>query len=626
MQAIILAAGMGTRLKALTAHNTKCMVEVNGVTLIERMLGQLDTLGLSRIVLVVGYEADKLKNYLATLNVSTPIVFVENPIYGTTNNIYSLALAKDYLVAEDSLLLESDLIFDDSVLHALVEDPRPSLALVDTYESWMDGTVVMLGQNDTIKDFIEKRKFRFEDISSYYKTVNIYKFDREFSEHVYVPFLDAYVSALGKNAYYEQVLRIITLAEDPSIRAKRLDGQLWYEIDDLQDLDIAASMFAEPARRIEALQERYGGYWRYPKLVDFCYLVNPCFPPQRLIDEMKASFERLVTQYPSGMSVNALLAAKSFGVSPSCIVVGNGAAELIKSLMESEVGNQDVTKKIGVVRPTFEEYPHRIKPEKLCAFVPSAADFSFTVDELCAFFEERDIEDLVIVNPDNPTGHYLSHSELIRLLAWAETRKKGSVRLIVDESFVDFADEKNASLIDEGFLQAHPSCVVIKSISKSYGVPGLRLGVLASGDKALIARLKNDLSIWNINSLAEFYLQIEEKYHGDYQAALDEFRSIRAEFVSGLKRIEGLAPLPTQANYVMIELCGSRGPCDSISATQLTQNLFEGYGLFIKDLTNKLQDLRPEEVARRRQFVRVSIRGRADNERLLRALEQELMS
>uniref|UniRef100_UPI002597D912 phosphocholine cytidylyltransferase family protein n=1 Tax=uncultured Varibaculum sp. TaxID=413896 RepID=UPI002597D912 len=209
MQALILAAGMGSRLKDLTANNTKCMVKVNGVTMIERMLHQLDAKALSKIVIVTGYEGQKLIDYISTLDISTPIEFVDNPIYDQTNNIYSLWLAKDKLLEEDTLLLESDLIFEDRVLDDLLEDPRKTLALVDKYESWMDGTVVKLDEDDNISAFVPGKKFVYRDIYSYYKTVNIYKFSKEFSTTHYVPFLDAYTQALGCNEYYEQVLRVI---------------------------------------------------------------------------------------------------------------------------------------------------------------------------------------------------------------------------------------------------------------------------------------------------------------------------------------------------------------------------------------------------------------------------------
>ena len=373
MQAIILAAGMGKRLKELTQNNTKCMVRVNGVTLIDRMLHQIENLHLSRIVIVVGYEGQKLIDYIGTLGIQTPIVYINNPIYDKTNNIYSLALAKECLLQDDTLLFESDLIFEDSVLEALVNDPRKTLALVDKYESWMDGTCVKLGNDDTIEAFVPGKKFEFSEIKNYYKTVNLYKFSKHFSETYYVPFLDAYQVALGKNEYYEQVLRVITMLDEPEIKAKRLNGQRWYEIDDIQDLDIAESIFTpDENEKVRLLQVRYGGYWRYPKLLDFCYLVNPYFPPEKMKNEIQANFNTLLTEYPSGMRVNSLLAAKNFGVHQENIIVGNGAAELIKSLMGYLDG------KAGFIRPTFDEYPNRYDRKLSVDFIPNNADYSYT--------------------------------------------------------------------------------------------------------------------------------------------------------------------------------------------------------------------------------------------------------
>lgn len=603
MQGIILAAGMGKRLKELTQDNTKCMVKVNGVTLIDRMLHQLEALHLSRIVIVVGYQGQKLIDYIATLGIQTPICYVNNPIYDKTNNIYSLGLAKDYLLSEDTLLLESDIIFEDGVLRALVDDPRETLALVDKYEAWMDGTCIKVGEDDSITAFVPGRRFVFEDIPNYYKTVNIYKFSRHFSETHYVPFLIAYMSALGENEYYEQVLRVVTMLDDPEIKAKRLNGESWYEIDDVQDLDIAESMFCpDEDARVARMQARYGGYWRYPRLLDFCYLVNPYFPPQRLMDEMKASFERLLTQYPSGMQVNSLLAGKNFGVRQNHILVGNGAAELIKCLMERFTG------KVGFVRPTFEEYPNRYDKEKSVIFTPDNDDFSYTADDLMAFFAGKGLEALVLINPDNPSGNYLPHADVLRLAAWCTEQ---GIRLVVDESFVDFADEGNSTLIREDVIAEFPDLVVVKSISKSYGVPGVRLGLLFSGDEAMIAQMKKQVAIWNINSFGEFYMQIAEKYRKDYAAALVRLRETRARFLSDLSAIDGLRVIPSQANYVMVELT------NGMTAKALTRTLLLGDNLFIKDLTAKVK-------RGGKQYVRLAVRNAEDNERLLAALRKAL--
>lgn len=603
MQGIILAAGMGKRLKDLTQNNTKCMVKVNGVTLIERMLRQLDALGLARIVIVVGYEGKKLMDYVDSLAISTPICFVDNPIYDKTNNIYSLALAKEYLLEDDTLLLESDLIFEDSVLKVLMDDPRETLALVDKYESWMDGTCVKLGEDDSIEAFVPGKKFVFEDIPNYYKTVNIYKFGRHFSQTHYVPFLDAYSRALGNNEYYEQVLRVITMLDDPEIKAKKLDGESWYEIDDIQDLDIASSIFeTDGDSKLEALQRRYGGYWRYPRMLDFCYLVNPYFPPQKLMNEMKASFETLLTQYPSGMSVNSLLAAKNFGVHQEHILVGNGAAELIKCLMERLHG------KTGFIRPTFEEYPNRYDREESVIFTPQNENLAYTAEDLIAYFEGTGIETLVLVNPDNPTGNYIPKGEVLRLADWCKER---NIRLLVDESFVDFADEEDSTLIAEEIIGAYRNLVVMKSISKCYGVPGIRLGILVSADEQMIGEMKKEVAIWNINSFGEFYMQIEEKYKKDYAQALEKIRKVRRQYMEDLSKIDGLRVVPSQANYVMVELTGGK------TSREVTRELLVKHRMLIKDLSGKI-------IMDGRQFLRLAVRNQEDNDRLVEALKEIL--
>ena len=603
MQAIILAAGMGKRLKALTQNNTKCMVKVNGIPLVDRALAQLDELNLNRIVFVVGYEGRKLIEHVDGLSVGTPIEYVNNPVYDRTNNIYSLYLAKDVLAEDDTLLLESDIIFEDGMLRDLVDDPRPTLALVDKFESWMDGTVVRLDDDDRIVSFIPKKLFDFDDTPEYYKTVNIYKFSREFSVTHYIPFLEAYSTALGNNEYYEQVLRIITMLDDSELRARRVDGKTWYEIDDQQDLDIAESLFAaSDAEKLQLLQTRYGGYWRYPELLDFCYLVNPYYPPKRLIDEMKSMFVEVLTQYPSGMRVNSLLASRMFGVAQEHIVVGNGAAELIKSLMDRMTGN------VGFIRPTFEEYPNRYDPDRSVVFTPDNDDYSYTADDVMSFFSGKGLEALVLINPDNPSGNYLCKEDVVRLMQWASEQ---GLRLVYDESFSDFADEPDNSCISDDLLTEFPTAVVMKSISKSYGVPGLRLGVLASGDEELIADMKKDVAIWNINSFGEFYLQIEEKYRSDYASALEQFRSSRTKLVNALEAIEGIRVIPSQANFLMLELT------NGANATKITQRMLCRDDILIKDLTPKLH-------REGKQYLRVAIRTDADNERLTESLRRAL--
>ncbi|MDE5560238.1 MAG: aminotransferase class I/II-fold pyridoxal phosphate-dependent enzyme [Bacteroidaceae bacterium] len=601
MQAIILAAGMGRRLGAYTKENTKCMVSVNGVRLIDRVLGQLSRLGLSRVTIVVGYKGDSLKAHIGgRYDGVLRIEYVENPVYDRTNNIYSLFLVRKRMEEEDTLLIESDLIFSDNLFPMIMDAPSPNVALVARYESWMDGTMVKIDAENNIVNFIPKKAFDYADVGEYYKTVNIYKFSKEFSKTRYVPFLEAYSKALGDNEYYEQVLRVITHIDNADLKALPVGGEKWYEIDDVQDLDIAETLFAEGGEMFRRYNCRYGGHWRFPKLLDYCYLVNPYFPPQRMKDELKANFDILLTEYPSGMLVNSMIAAKNFGISQDYVVVGNGAAELIKSLMEQLHG------RVGVIYPTFEEYPNRLAKERIVQYIADNDTLSYDADDLMAFFGDKEIGTLLLINPDNPSGNFIDMDGVLRLADWCDGN---GITFVVDESFVDFSEgfEHNSLLHDE-ILEVH-RLVVMKSISKSFGVPGLRLGILACADRQLICRMRKDVSIWNINSFAEFYMQIYGKYAADYTAACHRFISERERFGGLLRQITFLRVLPSQAIYFCCEV-SDRDP-----SAELAMSLLEGYDIMIKDCGSK-------STLKDRNYIRMSVRDTKDNDVLIAALRE----
>ena len=595
---------MGRRLGEYTKDNTKCMVPVNGIPLIDRLLGQLAKQSLHRIIIVVGYKGKELREYIESKyssNLELKIEFAENPVYDKTNNIYSLALVKDKLQEDETLLIESDLIFSDRLIPMIVENPQPNLALVAKYESWMDGTMVTIDGEQNIVNFISKDAFDYAYVDSYYKTVNIYKFSREFLVKKYVPFLEAYTKAVGLNEYYENVLRVISLLNNHDMKALPIGSEKWYEIDDKQDLDIAEAIFADEKDVLRKYYGRFGGFWRFPQMLDFCYLVNPYFPSQRLKDELRANFDTLLTEYPSGMKVNTLIASKCFGVSEQHIVPGNGAAELIKILMEESQG------RVGLIRPTFEEYPNRYDKGLQVTFVPQNEDYRYTADDLMTFFDNKNIAQLMLINPDNPSGNFIVKDDVLRLAQWCEER---NIRLVVDESFVDFSvGYATNSLLDDKTLEAYPHMVVMKSISKSFGVPGLRLGILASADNELIARIKKDVSIWNLNSFAEFFMQIYNKHEKDYQRACAKFVAERADFERQLRTIPFLRVMPSQANYF---LCEVLPPC---TASQIVVRVLKRHNILTRDCSLK-PGLDPQ-----RQYMRIAVRNHKDNSRLLEALK-----
>ena len=591
---------MGKRLGEFTKENTKCMVEVNGVRLIDRVLKQLSTLNLSRVVIVVGYEGQKLMDYLGDNYHGMRIEYVNNPIYDKTNNIYSLALAKEQMQEDDTLLIESDLIFDDKMFSLILENPYPNLALVAKYETWMDGTMVCIDDENNIVNFVPKAAFRYEEVDKYYKTINIYKFSKEFSKTKYVPFLEAYSKAVGNNEYYENVLRIITFLNSKELRALPITDEKWYEIDDKQDLDIAEALFAEEKDIMRKYYGRFGGYWRFPKMLDFCYLVNPYFRSSKIIDEMQANFRTLIAEYPSGMKVNTLLASKCWGVKEDYIVPGNGAAELIKALMELLPGT------LGITRPTFEEYPNRREADTLVTFVPQNNEFRYTAQDLMDFFGKNPADNILLINPDNPSGNFMPVEDICMLADWC---KKKCIRLIVDESFVDFSEGwEHNTLLSDKILETYPHMLVMKSISKSYGVPGIRLGILCSADVDIISRIKKMVSIWNLNSFCEFFMQIYTKYEKDYKKACNKFIEERNDFEAKLRTISFLRVIPSQANYFLCEVT------HTYTATELTQLLLKRYNILIKDCGTK-------SAFAGKQYIRIAIRDRADHAYFVEALK-----
>lgn len=602
MQALMLAAGMGRRLGKYTEAMTKCMISVGGRTLLERTVDALKEAGIRKFVMVVGWEADRLVDFIRDNIRDMEFEFVYNHDYATTNNIYSLYLAKEHLLLDDTILLESDLVYDQSLLRRMVEAPEEDLVAVAPYEQWMDGTVATLDDDGNISDFIAKKDFSFYNADQYYKTVNIYKFSREFSKKHYLPFLEAYIKAYGMNQYYETVLKVIAHISNTRLHAYVLQDLPWYEIDDAQDLDIANTLFAPEDEKLHAYERHFGGYWRFPGLKDFCYLVNPYFPPRKMVDQMKYSYTPLLEQYPSGMEIQKLLAGKMFHLDPDFLLVGNGAAELINTLGRVTTG------RVIVSIPAFNEY---VRCFADCEIVPvDAAANDYVSRPMDMLAQAAAGDTVVLVNPDNPSGQLVEKQQL---LAFVEACGARNVRCVVDESFVDFAaPDKRFSLLTEDVLQAYPWLVVVKSISKSYGVPGLRLGIIASADSALLRQLREAMPIWNINSFGEYFLQIYGLYAAEYEAACDRIAENRLWLSEELRRIPYLTVYPSQANYIM---CRVSPPW---MAKELAARLLAKHRILIKSLSQKTGFAGKE-------YIRVAVKDQAENNALIQALKGEVL-
>lgn len=346
---------------------------------------------------------------------------------------------------------------------------------------------------------------------------------------------------------------------------------------------------------------RYGGFWVYPNLLDYCYLVNPYFNRSKIIDEMQDNFRTLVSEYPAGMAVNSKLASECWEVKPEYIIPGNGAAELIKILIENLKG------KVGVVRPTFEEYPNRLPDERVVTFVPENDTFRYSADDLIEFFSKNHVDNLLLINPDNPSGNFIPKQGINKLAQWCEEH---NIQFVLDESFVDFSDDfENNSFVKNDLLEKYPHLCVMKSISKSYGVPGLRLGILCSVNTELIAKMKKQVSIWNINSFAEFFMQIYPKYKEDYILACKQFIRTRNDFEEELKEIPFIKLMPSQANFFFLEVLAPYKP------KELCAILLEKYNILASACLAK-------KGIEKNRYMRIAVRNHADNAKFIQALKE----
>ena len=454
MQGLMLAAGMGKRLGKYTQGNTKCMLEVAGETLIERAVNALKSAGIHRLIMVVGYKSENLKNFIKQKIKDMEIIFIDNDNYDKSNNIYSLYLAKDWLEKDDTIMLESDLIFEDRMIQELVANKNKDVALVAKYEQWMDGTVVTIDSKNRITEFIEKKDFRFDRIDEYYKTVNIYKLSKEFSKNQYIPFLEAYMKAYGINEYYELALKAIAHLSRSTLKALPIGDIKWYEIDDAQDYDIVNCLFSKPEDTIKMYQKRFGGYWRFNNIKDYCYLVNPYFPPQNMINKIMYLSKELISSYPSGLNIQNINAGRLFGIDETEILVGNGAAELINILGHLSRG------KMALSIPAFNEYERCFKNCQIIELDSKTNGYRLDPNKILEIIDA--VDSIAIINPDNPSGDFIKFDDMIKIIEKADTQNK---KIIVDESFIDFADvDVRYTLLNSRILEKYKNLIVIKSI------------------------------------------------------------------------------------------------------------------------------------------------------------------
>ncbi|MFV1980464.1 MAG: aminotransferase class I/II-fold pyridoxal phosphate-dependent enzyme [Rhodothermia bacterium] len=601
-RAVILAAGRGSRLHPLTVDIPKCLVEIGGQPLLERALRALAAHGVSEAVIIIGYKGEVIRDRIGLRYAGVDIRYVEAPEYATTNNIRSLWDARDYL-DQDLLLLEADVAFDAGVIAELLKESGSSAA-VAPYSRALSGTVVRRDQHGYVTGFTlradQHRKFNAADT---FKTVNIYLLREKLLREQIRPRLCRAIEAGDVNGYYESIFRDCVADESSLIDLTAVDvsASRWSEIDDERDLDAAEFLFLDRDAQFDRIQHLHGAYWRYG-FTDHSYLYNMHFPPAEMLYAFQDNLRDIVTNYPVAQTELARLVSNWTGANPDHLVVANGAAELIKIL-----GNQ-FARRLTIPTPSFNEYEEVITQGELNRFPLDPATFELDIDAFAESAIDWRSDTVVVVTPNNPTAISIPADDTLRLARLLEAH---DCRLIVDESFVEFSRAGAAGSV-EGMVEAYPNLTVIKSVSKVFGVAGLRLGYLLSTDREFINDIRGALPIWNINGLAEEFLRMIGRYRREFSDSCDLTRATCRELYLDLQALPGILPIESDANFILCKLADA-----SVTGPDLARRLYVEHNILIKDCAAKSM---PEA----HRYLRIASRTSAENRTLTEALRTVL--
>jgi histidinol-phosphate/aromatic aminotransferase/cobyric acid decarboxylase-like protein/choline kinase len=597
-KAVILAAGAGRRLGHFTEAHPKPLLEINGTPILGNCLTRLKEAGVEEVVMVVGHFADQIKAFAGGDYAGLSIRYIESEKYATTNNIYSLWLARGEL-NDDILLVEADIFFDDKLLPALQAAGADNVAAVALFARGMDGAVVTRDADGFVTQLIEgKEQGPGFDYSAAYKTVNIYRFGRAYLQDEFVPLMNEAVRAGRVNDYYELLLKDMLANAKHKLYALDCTDIRWYEIDDHLDRAVAEYKFLPVEERKKFLSGQYGSYWRYG-VVDHAYIYNPYFPTADFWKRLKADFEVVAKEYPAGQKSLAQAMATAFDLLPERLVVANGASELIKIVF----GHGNAT--VAVSTPGFNEYENATGAANLVKVELKAPTFEFDADAFIAKMKQGRAHMAVVVSPNNPTSLAVPREKLLKLLSAMEAY---GALMILDESFIEFTDNpENYSLADQ--VPKRRNLVIVKSLSKIYGIAGLRLGYLYTDNASIINTTRRALPIWNINGFAESFLRLLPRYRAEFAKSCRQVREDTVALYEMLAAIPGGHAYAPQANFVFWRLP------DGINADTLVSRLFAEHHMLIKDCSEKT--MREGE-----HYVRIAARTPEENRRLVIAIRE----
>jgi threonine-phosphate decarboxylase len=339
------------------------------------------------------------------------------------------------------------------------------------------------------------------------------------------------------------------------------------------------------------------GYEEAKGIIDFCFIANPYYPTPQMLRDLQESLPNLIKSYPSSSPlVSQKNLAAVLHVNPENLIIGNGATELIVLI------NEILIDRFAVPVPTFGEYIEKLKDQRdaeLYALDPGKG-YQLHLASYLAWVHQRSLKSLLVINPGNPTGQAFSREEMVDFLH----RAKDIELVIVDESFIDFAGDPIPSLLP--VADQFTNLLIVRSMSKHCGVPGLRLGYCYSGNLYLLNRLRRFIPTWNVNTLAQYFLSLLPSTDAAYHEGRKRLISDVHWLYDALKTIPALDVYPTGANFV---LCRIRA---GMTAAELQGRLLKDHRMYVRDCSNK--------VGMDNFHVRIASQGREKDARLVDAL------
>ncbi|WDP85103.1 MAG: histidinol-phosphate aminotransferase family protein [Desulfobacter sp.] len=351
------------------------------------------------------------------------------------------------------------------------------------------------------------------------------------------------------------------------------------------------------AEKYEYISRQHGGYYRHD-FIDHAYLYNLYFPPEEVFNCFKHNIHDLVLNYPVAQDVLASLVGRIINQKPEHIVVGNGAAELIK------IVSGQLARKLIVPVPSFNEYANAAPKGCVIQFPLEFPSFQLDVEKFAdhAILEKADIA--VVVSPNNPTSMAVPKLDLIFL---AKKLGRHNCRLIIDESFIDFVPDTDL-LTMEPEIKRYSNIAVFKSMSKAYGICGLRIGYLLTADLKFARAVRQGVHIWNINGFAEEFLRILPDFREDFIKSCERVKQDRSKLYEDLRRLPGGTIYPPDANFIFCRL-----PDGGPAGPEVTQRLFIDHNMYIKHCSGKTMQQAD-------RFIRIAARTNKENSNLVDAL------